>query len=137
MSRACFECSSSGPLHEHHVVPVSRGGTKTVPLCEMCHAKAHHRSGSMSTSSLTREAMQRKAGAGEYTGGRPPFGYDVDEDGKTLVPNRHEQQTVKMAMDARCGGASLREIAELLDRLGRQPKSGGRWYAQTVRRLLQ
>jgi hypothetical protein len=36
----CFECGN--PAHcEHHVVPKSLGGTKTVPLCVVCHGKVH------------------------------------------------------------------------------------------------
>jgi len=36
----CFECGGLAE-HEHHVVPESLGGTKTVPLCRSCHALAH------------------------------------------------------------------------------------------------
>jgi hypothetical protein len=36
----CFECGQ-GAMHQHHVVPRSLGGTKTVPLCEECHRKVH------------------------------------------------------------------------------------------------
>lgn len=36
----CFECGRDAH-HQHHVVPRSRGGTKTVPLCVDCHSKAH------------------------------------------------------------------------------------------------
>lgn len=36
----CFECGQPA-AHEHHVVPASCGGTKTVPLCETCHGKIH------------------------------------------------------------------------------------------------
>lgn len=40
----CFECD--GPAaHQHHVVPRARGGTRTVPLCGECHAKAHDLNG--------------------------------------------------------------------------------------------
>lgn len=36
----CFECNR--PMeHKHHVVPQSLGGTKTIPLCSICHAMIH------------------------------------------------------------------------------------------------
>ena len=36
----CFECGE--PMGEmHHVIPRSRGGTKTLPLCVECHCKVH------------------------------------------------------------------------------------------------
>lgn len=40
MWEQCFECGEPS-RHEHHVVPRKLGGTKTVPLCRRCHAKAH------------------------------------------------------------------------------------------------
>ena len=37
---SCFECGQ--PAHvQHHVIPQSRGGTKTVPLCNGCHSLVH------------------------------------------------------------------------------------------------
>lgn len=36
----CFECGVM-TLGIHHVVPVSLGGTKVIPLCEECHNKVH------------------------------------------------------------------------------------------------
>ena len=41
--KSCFECSSVGKIHNHHVVPRVLGGTKTIPLCETCHGKVHGR----------------------------------------------------------------------------------------------
>lgn len=39
-SNPCFECGliTKG---KHHVVPVSRGGTKVIPLCQECHNLVH------------------------------------------------------------------------------------------------
>lgn len=36
----CFECGKEKD-HDHHVVPQSLGGTKTIPLCFQCHDKVH------------------------------------------------------------------------------------------------
>lgn len=36
----CFECGGEA-IHQHHVVPRSVGGTKTIPLCSECHRAAH------------------------------------------------------------------------------------------------
>ena len=64
----CFECGSPGPLHDHHVIPQCLGGTKTVPLCEVCHGKIHgldysnHRE-------LTRIGIQRNRPADGRWGG--------------------------------------------------------------------
>lgn len=40
----CFECGNPTDLR-HHVVPVSKGGKNTIPLCARCHRKAHGDSG--------------------------------------------------------------------------------------------
>lgn len=36
----CFECGNPA-TENHHVIPKSLGGTKTVPLCSSCHMKIH------------------------------------------------------------------------------------------------
>ena len=42
-TKICFECGSSEHIHQHHIIPKSLGGTKTIPLCNMCHGRAHGR----------------------------------------------------------------------------------------------
>ena len=37
----CFECGSMDKIEYHHVVPEVMGGTKTIPLCAICHGKVH------------------------------------------------------------------------------------------------
>lgn len=37
----CFECDSTDNLQNHHVVPRSLGGKKTVKLCGICHGIIH------------------------------------------------------------------------------------------------
>ena len=39
--KKCFECGKEGDVHEHHVVPRSKGGRMTIPLCEGCHGLVH------------------------------------------------------------------------------------------------
>lgn len=36
----CFECGNPA-TENHHVIPKSLGGSKTVPLCSVCHMKVH------------------------------------------------------------------------------------------------
>jgi hypothetical protein len=33
----CFECKSENGIEWHHVVPRTRGGLRTVPICDRCH----------------------------------------------------------------------------------------------------
>jgi hypothetical protein len=36
----CFECSAPAE-EDHHVIPQSMGGKKTIPLCSTCHSLVH------------------------------------------------------------------------------------------------
>ncbi len=63
----CFECDKPAEFN-HHVVPRSKGGTRTVPLCAKCHGKIHNRK-FLHTSQMTKEGLARKIANGEYTGG--------------------------------------------------------------------
>ena len=59
--KKCFECKATEDVQEHHVVPASRGGTQTVPLCSSCHGKAHGRDGKgMNHSRLVTEGIKKK-----------------------------------------------------------------------------
>lgn len=37
----CFECSATENITYHHVIPYSKGGRNTIPLCERCHGLVH------------------------------------------------------------------------------------------------
>lgn len=84
MKSDCWECGRSDlPIHHHHPVPKVRGGKRTIPLCELCHSKAHHRDKQMTTSKLTKEGMARAKESGKYIG-RPPYGCQLDKGGKVI-----------------------------------------------------
>lgn len=55
----CFECGK--PAEEyHHVVPKIVGGTKTIPLCSICHGKVHGLSGRAGHTELTKRGLDKK-----------------------------------------------------------------------------
>ncbi|MBQ5613432.1 MAG: hypothetical protein IIU82_00250, partial [Tidjanibacter sp.] len=62
----CFECGAPA-TERHHIVPASLGGTKTVPLCGICHAKIHDVDGKRRTriAELTKAALDAKIARGE------------------------------------------------------------------------
>ena len=62
----CFECGAPA-TERHHIVPASLGGTKTVPLCGICHAKIHDVDGKRRTkiAELTKAALDAKKARGE------------------------------------------------------------------------
>ena len=109
----CWECEiETEDIHHHHVVPRTRGGTKTVPLCESCHSKAHHKEKNMTTSRLTKEALKRKKEAGEFVG-RPPKGFKR-EYRRFLIDKDEWARTLK-ALEMRASGEPLRVVAAELE----------------------
>lgn len=57
MDEECFECGDIGECHQHHVVPKSVGGARTVLLCLRCHALVHDKH-QFSTRALTMAGMK-------------------------------------------------------------------------------
>ena len=67
--RRCFECGERAS-HNHHVVPRSMGGTKTVPLCLACHSLVHRTD--FRPSALARaKALREGIPIGRPPGARP------------------------------------------------------------------
>ena len=62
----CFECDAPA-RHAHHVVPLARGGTRTIPLCYECHELVHGLSFD-EHSKLTRDGIERARLAGKPIG---------------------------------------------------------------------
>lgn len=125
----CFECDSPGPLHQHHVIPRSRGGTRTVPLCEDCHGVVHGKD--LRISALTSAALRRMRDQGLYTGGRVPYGWRLTDDGE-LVEDHGEQLVIAAVREYRAEGLSLRATAARLADRGLMPRSGRNWSAKAV-----
>lgn len=63
----CFECGSSQRLHDHHVIPKSLGGDRTVKLCEKCHGTVHGKN-FMHHKSLQRLGIERAKANGTVFG---------------------------------------------------------------------
>jgi hypothetical protein len=42
-TKKCFECGGTKYIHQHHIIPKSIGGTKTIPLCITCHSRVHQK----------------------------------------------------------------------------------------------
>lgn len=130
----CFECNATAD-HMHHVVPLVLGGTRTIPLCESCHGKVHSRE-MTGHRRLTKAALAVKKGKGERVGAIP-YGYQLADDGKTLVAHEGEQAVIAVIRALRAEGLSLRAIAAELAPRGFLPRSGGRWYATQIERVLE
>lgn len=66
----CFECGAPA-TERHHIVPASLGGTKTIPLCGVCHAKVHDISGQRRNqlAELTKKSLEKRKELIEKEGG--------------------------------------------------------------------
>jgi hypothetical protein len=64
----CFECGKPAK-HAHHVVPKSFGGTRTVPLCMICHSKVHQVD--LTLRGLQLAGIEVAKAAGTYKGRKP------------------------------------------------------------------
>lgn len=88
MSKArCFECARPAD-HNHHVVPESRGGTRTVPLCTKCHGLAHDYK--MGNPALTKEGVARARARGVEGGWKR-----VEREGLALIMLKYWGGTTK------------------------------------------
>lgn len=109
----------------------------TVPLCGVCHGKAHHSSRNMETSTLTKAALHKLRSAGKRTG-HIPYGYRLADDEKTLTPVPAEQDVIEKIIACHEAGMSLRQIAKVLNDAATSTKQGGKgWQATTVSRVIR
>ena len=82
-----------------------------------------------------RNGRREKAAQGGYAQGRPPFGYRAE--GGELVPDKAEQDALKVMRRMRDRGSSYREIASALTDKGISPRQSERWHPQTVARIVE
>ena len=121
----CFECGATEDLQQHHVVPRSRGGTKTVTLCTQCHGKAHGRDlKGLEHSRLTKEGIARAKTNGQK------LGFDLhSEKIRSKATKKSTQTRAKRAYEhaLKWGpvveaflneGHSWNEVCHKLDKLG-------------------
>jgi len=84
----------------------------------------------------TRAALAAKRKAGRLTG-EIPFGWSVDAEG-SLIEQADEQAVISRINELRAAGVSLTRIASILTTAGIVTKKGkARWYAETVKSILQ
>ena len=135
----CFECDATEDLQEHHVVPRSRGGTKTITLCYSCHMKAHGRDAKgLEHSRLIREGLQRAKARGVQLGNprldeaRAKAHQACREQGDRTVETYAPM--IRKAQNA--GNKSSRQIAEHLNENGIRSPRGKRIGHKFVLRCL-
>jgi len=131
--KRCFECEKTEgqiEIHDHHVVPKSRGGTKTIPLCYVCHGIVHDKR-AVSIKELTKAALKKKREKGFRTG-TIPWGYSAGKD-KRLIINPEEQHILSIVRNLRLKEIKAwKSIAESLNEQGITNRAGRNWSAQNL-----
>lgn len=116
----CVECHA--PATElHHVIPKSRGGTFTVPLCGSCHGKVHGIRRSDDHPTVTRDGLRLARERGAKLG-RPV----------TLCP-KVRRRIAAMRRE----GLTFSAIAGRLNEDGVPTARGGaQWWPSTVHKAV-
>lgn len=118
----CFECGNTAH-HNHHVIPKSLGGTKTIPLCESCHGKVHDRK-FVSHRALTKAGQDKARKAGKQIGRAEVFHIG--------------HPAVKLIMNSIDSGNSLRVTAELLQEKSIKTARGqDEWKHSTIKKIYE
>jgi site-specific DNA recombinase len=86
-------------------------------------------------SERTRDALRHKRSNGQLAG-EVPYGYEVAEDGKTLVPIPNEQEILKTILSLRESSMSYRKIAGQLNAMRVTTKKGHQWLTESVRSVV-
>jgi DNA invertase Pin-like site-specific DNA recombinase len=85
--------------------------------------------------SRTKAALAVKRSRGERVG-QVPYGYDLGADGIHLVENQTEQRVIRLVLDLRADGLSLRAVAARLNADG-VPARGKSWHPTTIARMVK
>jgi hypothetical protein len=100
----CFECNE--PKDDmHHIIPKSKGGKKTIPLCSKCHGIVHDRD-FVKHRKLLLDGVARAKKEGKYKG-RIKGTVDCTE----TVLNKHKKTVEAINLNP---NLSLRKIAKLV-----------------------
>ena len=84
----------------------------------------------------TAAAMAVKAARGERVGA-VPFGFRLADDGTRLEAAPGEQATIRAARELRASGLSLRAVAAELDGAGSRSRTGRRFDAKQIARMVR
>jgi|TARA_R110000824_G_scaffold401000_1_gene610222 hypothetical protein len=110
MTDKCFECGETATCN-HHVIPKSVGGTKTVPLCTDCHANAHTGSGLRKVIKCIKQNNLNKQ---QMPSSFPPLGYYKVQKDKLIRVSKKYSKIVQEMFQMSADGSSLYDIRDHL-----------------------
>ncbi|TRZ94934.1 recombinase family protein [bacterium] len=73
-------------------------------------------------SERTRDKMAAARKRGQWMGGRPPLGYDVEKDSKKLTVNQEDAKLIREIFDLYLKGNSLLKVAQIINDKGYRSK---------------
>ena len=82
------------------------------------------------------KGMRETALQCKHTGGKPPLGYDVDEDTKKLIINPYEAETVKLIFDMYSKGYGYSAILDELHNQDSKTKNGNDFMKNSLYSIL-
>ena len=142
----CWECEITGvELQDHHPVPRSRGGKKTIPLCLACHSKAHHENKNMASSKLKKEGIARKKAEAKRKGipwrwGNPSITKSCQPLGEALRKEnakKYNNHIIELVNKINPNyNMTFSQIAEELNNIGSTTRRGQKWNQKNLQRVL-
>jgi DNA invertase Pin-like site-specific DNA recombinase len=85
----------------------------------------------------TATALAHLASQGKRVSGQIPYGYQLADDGETLVEHAHEQATIAQARTLRSSGLSLRATAETLAERGLLARTGRPFAPSAIASMVE
>lgn len=129
----CFECGLPAQA-QHHVVPQALGGTKTVPLCLVCHGKVHSKD-LLLMRKLQEAAREQRRRAGQIVHVHAAYGWRKTR-GKQQEPDPEEQEVIQQILLMRRTGMLLADISADLNCRSLTRRNGKPWIAATVAKIV-
>lgn len=135
MKEKCFECDKPA-TENHHVIPQSLGGTKTVPLCGSCHDRVHGWGNKRRDhhSELTKEGLRKAKERGVQLGYPGDFSVFQEKGTKAVkeLADSFANNIVLYILYYKGLGYTLQEIADSLNKNNIKTPRNSKWYAKSV-----
>jgi hypothetical protein len=103
----CFECSANENIIFHHIIPYSKGGRNTIPLCQKCHGLVHGKD-FLKLDKLRRDAYFKRRKENPWKSGRKE---GIVESIETFMAKERSQK-IKYLLEA---GYSYRKISDMVN----------------------
>jgi len=137
--KLCFECGQSA-TEDHHVIPESRGGTKTVPLCGKCHDLVHGWGNERRDDhiTLTKEGLQRAKEKGTALGNRTNL-KEAQTAGRDKVIQKSKDFALSLKpilIEKLAEGMNMQAVADWFNTNNILSARGTLWHCTTISRLM-